>query len=73
VTRLQPKHLGLIAGFLTALSAMLSGYDSWHDLTRVPVVMGILGLLGTHLGAIYAAAPPNPHARHNRRRSDFRR
>jgi hypothetical protein len=38
----------------------------------MPVVMGIIGLLGTHLGAIFAAAPPNPHARHNRRRSDYR-
>jgi hypothetical protein len=70
--RLEAKHWALIGGFLSALAAMLGGYDGWHDLTKMPVVMGIIGLLGTHLGAIFAAAPPNPHARHNRRRSDYR-
>ncbi len=59
--RLEPKHWALIGTFLTALAGMLGGYDHWSDMTKPVVVMGIIGLIGSHLGAVFAGAPPNPN------------
>jgi hypothetical protein len=40
---------------------MLSGYDHWHDLTKMSVVLGIAGLIGAHLSAVFTGAPENPN------------
>ncbi len=59
--RLDAKHWTAIGAFLTALVAMLSGYDGWHDLTKMRVVLGIIGLAASHLVAIFTNAPENPN------------
>ncbi len=68
--RLEQKHWMLIAGFLTSTASVISGLDHWHDLVHPPIIAGLIAQLATLLGAVFAGAPPNPHHRRNRRRTD---
>ena len=69
--RLQSKHWGLIASYLTSVGFLIGGLEHWGDITPL-FVAGLIGQTAALLTAIYAGAPPNPHARHNRRRADYR-
>jgi hypothetical protein len=50
-------HWLLVGGFLTATASVIAGLDHWVDLTKPPIIAGLLMQLGTMIGALFASKP----------------
>lgn len=61
ISRLQPKHWTLIAGYMTSVALVVGGQDHWRGILNPPIVAGLITLTATFIGALFAGAPPNPN------------
>lgn len=51
------KHYALIAGCLASIGAMVGAIGDWHATLSPQFVGGIIGVVGTQLGAIFSEKP----------------
>jgi hypothetical protein len=54
---LAPKHYALIAGCALGIGAMTSALHSWNEALTPQFIGGVIGVLGTQIGAILSDKP----------------
>jgi len=54
---MQSKHFALVAGCLMGLGAMTSALSDWREALNPAFIGGVLGVIGTQVGAIFSERP----------------
>lgn len=50
---LSGRHITFLSGSLVSIAAIGSAFHDWHEMMQPAFVFGVLGIVGTHLGAAF--------------------